>query len=54
MLTSPDNPLFLHLLRDDIQNELFHHFSMDGDEADWPVKVRESALGWIRKRNLTR
>ena len=35
MLT--DNLLFLHLLRDDIQKEIFHHLSRDGDEADWPV-----------------
>jgi len=25
------------LLRDDIENELFHHLSRDGGEADWPV-----------------
>jgi len=25
MLTTPDNLVFLHLLSDDIQNELFHH-----------------------------
>jgi len=36
MLTTPDN-LFLHLLRDDIQNELFDHLSRDGGEADQPV-----------------
>ena len=35
MLIIPDNLLFLHLLRDDIQNELFHHLSKG--EADWPV-----------------
>ena len=30
MLTTPDNLFFLHLFRDDIQNELFHHLSRDG------------------------
>jgi len=29
MLTPPDNLLFLHLLSDDIQNELFHHLCRD-------------------------
>jgi len=37
MPIAPDNLLFLHLLRDDIQNELFHHLSQDGGEADRPV-----------------
>jgi len=37
MLTTPDHLLFLHLLRDDIQNELFHHLSRGGGEADQPV-----------------
>jgi len=37
MLTTPDNLLFLHLLNDDLQNELLHHFSWDGGEADRPV-----------------
>jgi len=36
MLTTPGN-LFLHLLDDDLQNELFHHLSWDGGKADWPV-----------------
>jgi len=36
MSTTPDN-LFMHLLRDDIQNELFHHLYRDGGEADRPV-----------------
>jgi len=27
MLSTPDNLLFLHLLRDDLQNELLHHLS---------------------------
>ena len=31
------NLLFLHLLRDDIQNELFYHLSRGTGEADWPV-----------------
>jgi len=39
MLTTPDNLLFLHLLRDDIQNELLHHLSRDGDEADQSVVI---------------
>jgi len=34
---TPDNLLFFHLLNDDIQNELFHHFSRDGGEAARPV-----------------
>ena len=34
MLTTPDN---LHLLDDDLQDELLHHLSRDGGEADWPV-----------------
>jgi len=37
MLTTPDNLLFLHLLDDDLQDKLLHHFSWDGGEADWPV-----------------
>jgi len=37
MLATSDNLLFLHLLRDDIQNELLHHLSWDGGEADRPV-----------------
>jgi len=37
MLTTPDNLLFLHLLDDDLQDELLHHLSRDGAEADWPV-----------------
>jgi len=37
MLTTPDNLLFLHLLDDDLQDKLLHHFSRDGDEADRPV-----------------
>ena len=37
ILTSPDNLLFLHLLNDDLQNELFHHLSRDGGKADSPV-----------------
>jgi len=37
MLTTPDNLLFLHLPNDDIQNELHHHLSQDGGEADSPV-----------------
>jgi len=41
MLTTPDNLLFLHLLYDDLQDELLHHFPRDGDEADRPV------VSWI-------
>ena len=37
MLTTPDNLLFLHLLVDDLQDELLHHLSQDGGEADQPV-----------------
>ena len=37
MLTTPDNLLFLHLLDDNVQNELLHHPSRDGGEADRPV-----------------
>jgi len=40
MLTTPHNLFFLHLLREDIQSELFHHLSRDGDETDWPVDPR--------------
>ena len=36
----PDDLLF-HLLRDDIQNKLFHHLPRDRGEADWPV------VSWI-------
>jgi len=36
MLTTPDNLLYLHLLKGNIQNELFHHICREG-EADWPV-----------------
>ena len=34
MLTTPENLLFLHLFNGDIQNELFHHLSRDGGEAE--------------------
>lgn len=37
MLTTPNNLLFLHLLRSDLQNELFHHLSEDGSDPDWSV-----------------
>ena len=37
MLTTPDNFPFFHLLDDDLQNELPHHLSRDGGEADQPV-----------------
>ena len=37
MLTTPDNLLFFHLLEDDLQDELLHHLSRDGGEADWSV-----------------
>jgi len=36
MLTT-DNLLFFHLFDDDLQNELLHHLSWDGGEADRPV-----------------
>ena len=47
MLTTPDNLLFLHLLDDDLQNELLHHFSWDGGKADWPV------VPWVRETTNT-
>ena len=37
MLTTPHILLLLHLLNDILQNELLHHISRDGGEADWPV-----------------
>ena len=37
MLTTPDSLLFLHLLDDEIQDELLHHISRDRSEADRPV-----------------
>jgi len=37
MLPTPDNLLFLHLLNDDLQNELLHHLSRDGGETDRPI-----------------
>ena len=37
MLTTPNNLLFLHLLNDDLQNELLHHLSRDGGEVDKPI-----------------
>ena len=38
MLTTPDNNLlFFHLLHDDLQDELLHHLSRDGGDADRPV-----------------
>jgi len=37
MMTTPDNLLFLHLLTDDIPNELLRHLCRDGGEADWRV-----------------
>ena len=37
MLTAPDNLVILHLLDDDLQDELLHHLSQDGVEADRPV-----------------
>jgi len=33
MLTTPDNLIFLHLLRDDLQKEVFHPLSRDGGES---------------------
>jgi len=37
MLTTPDNLLFLHFLRDDIQSELFHDLFRDGGGCGQPV-----------------
>lgn len=36
MLTTTDNLLLFHMLRDDMQDELFH-LSRDGGEADQPI-----------------
>jgi len=36
-MTTPNNDLFFHLLGDDIQNKLFHHFTRDRGEAGRPV-----------------
>ena len=36
MLTTPDNLLFLHLLNEDLQNELLHHLSQDGGSLGPP------------------
>jgi len=35
MLTTPDHLTFLHMLKDDIQSELFCHISRDGGKAGW-------------------
>ena len=51
MLTAPDNLFFLHLLRDDVQNELFHHLSRDGGEADRPVAPRVLLLALFEDWN---
>lgn len=37
MPATPDNCLFLHTARDGHRNELFHHLTWDGGQADWPV-----------------
>jgi len=37
MLSTPDNLLFLHLLVDDLPDNLLHHLSWDRGEADRPV-----------------
>lgn len=37
MLAKFDNLLLLHVLGDDLQNELFHHLSRGGGEVDWPT-----------------
>ena len=42
MLTTPDDLLFLHLLNDDLQDELLHHLSWDGGEAD------QSVVRWVK------
>lgn len=33
-LTTPDHPLFFPMLGGGIQNDLLHHFSRDGGDAD--------------------
>jgi len=37
MLTTPDKQVQEEKVNDDIQNELLHHLSQDGGEADQPV-----------------
>jgi len=37
MLTIPDDLLLFQLLGDSIYDKLFHHFSKDGGETDWPI-----------------
>ena len=37
VLATPDKLLFLHLLVDDLQDNLLHQLSRDGGEAEWPV-----------------
>lgn len=33
--TTPDDFLLFYMLCDDLQNDLLHHHSRDGGEADW-------------------
>lgn len=47
MLTTPDDLLFLYMLRHDTQNELFRHLSRDGgicvraaQEQHWILRVK--------------
>lgn len=40
MVTTPDDYLVFHVLRDRLQDELSHHLSSDSGEADWPVVLK--------------
>ena len=37
MMTTSDNLLVLYMPGNYLQNELLHHLSGDGGEADWPA-----------------
>lgn len=41
MLTAPNDPFILNMPRDNAKDELFHHLSRDGGEAD------QSVVTWI-------
>lgn len=41
MLITPDSRLFLHMLRENIQNKLLHHLTRDEGEANGPV------ISWV-------
>lgn len=54
-LLTTDNLIFLHMLRDDIQKELFCHISKDRGKADLSVvqntafSVQNCATEWLQK-----